>query len=153
MEGIRASVMAVCTVSAAICLAEQLMQGTRLRTPVQLILRLVLAAVIMMPFAGVTDVSLPDIAAYTFDEEDLYGEELYLSELKRLTEENLADSLMEELTAEGIKCGKITPEINISQDGGISIIRVVLAAGTDEGAAEVIRRSLGADTEVVYETD
>ena len=59
--------------------------------------------------------------------------------------------LLGQSNSSGIACYKIETDVNISDDGSISINRVILIADDFEKAAEIVRSSLGQDTEVVNE--
>lgn len=151
MEEFSNAVKAVCIVSAAVCIVENLVSGTRLRSQMRLILNLVLLMAVTAPFVrGGLEFELPDFGKY--DSPDYsYSMEIYHEELKRKTSENVSAVLLEQITAAGIKCEKIEVGVNISEDSSISISRVIISADDFNGAAEIVRSSLGSETEVIDE--
>ena len=55
---------------------------------------------------------------------------------------------MEQIKASGIKCEEIKVSVNISETNSIDINSITVSADNYEAAADVIRSSLGAETEV-----
>ena len=150
MEGFKSCTAAVCAVSAGICIVESLVSGTRLRGQMKFILDLVLITVVITPFikAG-TDFQLPEPGGYGTETD--YHIEVYSDALRRQVSYNVSEVLLQQIQAAGISCYKIETEVNISDDGSISINNVTLSTDNFTGAADVVRRSLGAETEVVDE--
>lgn len=149
MEEFKNAVLAICIVSAAVSIIGNLVSGARLRNQIQLLLNLVLVVVVITSFIrGASELELPDVSRYDSPDHS-YSLELYNENLRRTVSENISVVLSEQLAAAGIKCEKIETEINISEDGGIFISRVALSADNFKAAAEVVRNSLGAETEVV----
>lgn len=148
---IKAAVLAVCAVTAAKCLVGQTAGSVKMKGQLKLILDILLALVITTPFvSGFSVFTLPDIGVYEFSDSE-YRQELYDRALAEQTAMNVEDILSEQLTAAGIDCEKISAEVNIMSDGSISISRVTLNTEDIAGAAEVIRCTLGDETEVVNE--
>lgn len=149
MEGLNSAVRAICAVSAVMCVVEALAGGTRLKGQLRLILDLILALVLTAPFVkGGMDLQLPvidqaDLSAYG------YSQEVYLAQIKAQSEENIASVLAEQISGAGISCEKVSVEVNISPDLSIDISKVELKTDSFSQAAEVVRSSLGAETEVV----
>ena len=149
MEGLNSAVRAICTVSAVMCVVEALAGGTRLKGQLRLILDLILALVLTAPFVkGGMDLHLPvidqaDLSAYG------YSQEVYLAQVKAQSEENIASVLAEQLSGAGISCENVSVEVNISPDLSIDISKVELKTDSFSQAAEVVRSSLGEETEVV----
>lgn len=151
MEGIKNSVIAVCTVSAAICIVESLVSGTRLRNQMKLILNLVLITAATAPFfKGGLDFDMSGFGSYASPDYD-FSREIYNEELRRQTSYNVSAVLLQQINAAGISCEKIETEVNISDDGSISITKVTLKTNNFKRAAEIVRNSLGSETEVVNE--
>lgn len=148
MEGLGSVIKSVCIISAAICLIEGIAAGTRFRNQMKFLLNLVFIIVVAMPvLKGTFEFELPDIEKYMTSEYS-ESEEIYLEELKNQTAENIRSVLMQQLEAAGINCSEIEIEVNISETNSISISSVTVSADNYEAAAEVIRNSLGAETEV-----
>lgn len=149
MEGLNSAVRAICAVSAVMCVVEALAGGTRLKGQLRLILDLILALVLTAPFVkGGIDFQLPvidqaDLSAYG------YSQEVYLAQVKAQSEENIASVLAEQVSGAGISCENVSVEVNISPDLSIDISKVELKTDSFSQAAEVVRSSLGAETEVV----
>lgn len=151
MEEIKSSVMAICAASAAVCIVESLVSGTKLKNQMKLILDLILITVIAAPFIrGAFEFDLSEFRAYDTPDYE-YSREIYNEELRRQTSYNVSEVLLEQISAAGISCDKIETEVNISDDGSISITKVTLIADNFEKAADIIRKSLGDETEVVNE--
>lgn len=149
MENFTAAVRSVCVVSAGICLIKNITGGTKLKTSIELLLKLIFAAVLLAPFVkGGIELELPDFSGFSGGDHN-YSSELYDEELIRQTSRNIAEVLRSQIEAAGLDCGEITAEINISADSSISINRVIISSEEFEAAAEIIRSSLGAETEVV----
>lgn len=151
MEQIKSSVIAVCTVSAAICIIESLVSGTRLKNQMKMILNLVLIAAAAAPFfKGGFDFDLSGLSSdYSLDYS--HSQEMYHEELRRQTSYNISSVLLQQLKAAGILCEKIETDVNISDDGSISIIKVKIKTDNFKEAADIIRSSLGSETEVINE--
>ncbi len=151
MEEIKNSVLAVCTVSAAICIVESLVSGTRLKNQMMLILNLVLITAAAAPFfkGGF----IIDLSEFSSNNVSDYGcsQEIYNEELRRQTSYNVSAVLLQQIQSSGISCEKIETEVNILADGSISITKVTLKTDNFKKAAEIIRSSLGSETEVVDE--
>ena len=148
MDGFRYAVLAVCITSAASALIGNLTAGTKLHKQMKLILDLVTAIVIVLPFAkGTAGFELPEIGASA--SESTYALELYNRSLSRKMAENVGAVLYDQIGAVGIACEKIDIDVNISDDGSIFISSVTLDCEDFEAAAEIVRNSLGEDTEVV----
>ena len=62
---------------------------------------------------------------------------------------NINDILLSQLNSAGISVEDIDTEVNISENSGISINRVIIRTAEFEKAAELIRSSLGQETEVI----
>lgn len=148
MEGASAVIRSVCIISAAICLTDSIASGTRFRNQIRFLLNLVFIAVIIAPIVkGSFELELPDIEKY-MTAEYYDSDEEYMQELEMRTEENISSVLMQQVQAAGINCSKIETDVNISDADSISISRVTVSADDFEAAADVIKSSLGAETEV-----
>lgn len=149
MENFTSAVRTVCIVSAGICLVRNMTGGTKLKTHMELLLKLIFALVLLAPIVkGGIELELPDFSSYSGGGYS-FSPELYDSELIRQTSENIAEVLRTQIEAAGLSCDKITAEVNISESGSISINRVIISSEDFEAAAQIIRSSLGAETEVV----
>lgn len=149
----KAAVLAVCVFSAAKSLIGQTAGSVKMKDQLKLILDILLALVITAPFvSGFADFQLPEIGNYELADYDC-SQELYDAALAEQTASNVCDILAEQIAAAGIACEKITADVNILSDGSISISRVTVNTEDIEGAAEVIRNTLGGETEVVNEGD
>ena len=149
MEGLNSAVRAICAVSAVMCVVEALAGGTKLKGQLRLILDLILALVLTAPFVkGGLEFELPvidqaDLSAYG------YSQEVYLAQVTAQSEENIASVLAEQISGAGISCENVSVEVNILPDLSIDISKVELKTDSFSQAAEVVRSSLGAETEVV----
>lgn len=151
MENFKAAVTSVCIVSAAICLIENLTSGTALKNQMKLMMKLIFALALLTPIvSGGAGIELPEPEDYEFSD-DGYSLELYNSELEKAISENVADVLRGQLRAAGISFGNISVSVNISDDGSISISKVVISAEDFRAASEIIKNSLGEGTEVINE--
>lgn len=150
MENFKASVMAVCVVSAVICIIENIVTGTRLKEQMRLLLNLFMILTAVAPFIGDTPkVELSDAEASS--PLQFQAGEIYSEELRRQTSYNISSVLLEQLKAGGIGCTKIETDVNISDDGSISINRVTVAADDFERASSIIKSAIGTETEVINE--
>lgn len=149
MEKVRSAVMAVCAVSAARCVVGSIVSASRLKNQVMMIMNLMLGAVMLAPFAGgFSEFSLPDIGNYKLPDYDYYGDP-YAEALVYQTSENISAVLAQQLESSGITFEKIVTEVNISADYSISISSVTVTSGDFESAAEIVKSSLGRETEVI----
>lgn len=149
MDDIKTAAAAICAVSAGSAVIEGIFGGTQLRQQMKLLMDLILAILLISPFVkGGMDLQLPRINTFDLGEYS-YSQELYMEALAEQTRENVSGVLREQIEAAGIACGDIVPEVNISEDMCIDIVRVVLSADDFSAAAGIVRDSLGADTEVV----
>jgi biopolymer transport protein ExbD len=149
MENFVAAVRAVCFVSVGICIIQSITDGTRLRGAADIVLKLIFALAVTAPIvSGAFEFELPDLSA--FDSTDYsYSTEIYENELCTQVSENISAVLREQLKAAGINAEKIDTEVNISQDGSISINRVIISTSDFEASAKIIRGSIGQETEVI----
>ena len=149
MDDFKSAAAAVCMVSAGICAVRGLVSGTSLRGKVEMILKMVFAIVLLAPVVGgCKDAELPRLGSYELSEYG-YSMELYNAELAKQAKDNLTAVLVQQMEANGVECGKIEVDVNISADGGISISRVTVSVDDFDRAAEIIRNCLGSGTEVV----
>lgn len=148
MEGLSSVIKAVCIISAAICMIDCLVAGTRFKNQMKFLLNLVFVTVIITPIInGVFTLELPELDMSVVTEyEDT--DELYIEEIKKQTGANISAVLKQQLEASGINCSDIETNINISETNSISINSVTVKADDFEAAVQVIRNSLGAETEV-----
>ena len=143
------AVHAICFVSAGIYLLGMLTEGTRLIKQADFVFRLVFSVVFLsLVINGFRKAEFPDI--HEIEIKDYSNSvEIYRNELSRKAGENIADILYSQLKAAGISIEKIDAEVNISEDGSISISRIIISSADPESASELIRRSLGQETEVI----
>jgi len=139
----------ICFVSASIYLLRMLSDGTRLQKQADFVYRLVFSFVfISLVINGFRNANFPEI--HGIEAKDYSDSaEVYRNELAAKAGENIADILYSQLKAAGICIDKIDAEVNISEDGSISINRIIISSADPESAAELIRRSLGQETEVI----
>lgn len=150
MENITAAIKSVCIISAVICIVDSLTAGTRFRSQIKLILNLVLIIVIAAPLVkGTFELNLPDLSLYEMSDYS-NTENVYREEMLYTTGENISAVLRSQLEAAGIVCDKIETSVNISETNSISISSVTISTDNFEAAAEIIRNSLGSDTEVLH---
>ena len=150
MEQITAAVRSVCIMSAGIYLVSSLIGGTKVRPQAETLIKLVfLFFTAVSAISCVKDFELPETVMSDKRDYSAYTG-VYDKELVRKTSENISEVLRSQLEAEGIDVEKINTEVNISENGSISISRIVIGTSDNEAASAVIRRSLGDATEVVY---
>ncbi len=148
MDEIKAAVGAVCAVSAVRCVVGNITSATRLKNQVMIILDLLLAAVMAAFFMrGCSSFELPEISVYEYESGEY--ESAYEETLESQVSSNICLVLQQQLEAAGIDCEKIQAEVNISADGSIFINRVTVISGDFQAASDIIRSSLGTETEVV----
>lgn len=149
MEDLKNAVMAVCIVSAGVCMIENMVSGTRLKTQMKFLLNLTVVTVLVASFTkGGIAFEMPDIPAYS-QSEYKNSQEIYNDEICRQTAENISSVLYEKITSAGIKCTEIQTEVNISEDNSIFISKVIISADDFGTAVEIARNTLGNDTEVI----
>lgn len=149
MEDLKNAVMAVCIVSAGVCMIENMVSGTRLKTQMKFLLNLTVVTVLVASFTkGGIAFEMPDFPAYSQSE---YGnsQEIYNDEICRQTAENISSVLYEKIMSAGINCTEIHTEVNISDDNSIFISKVIISADDFGSAVEIVRNTIGSDTEVV----
>lgn len=112
-------------------------------------LDLILAVVMLLPIVnGFREFSFPEISDYRMAEYDS-TDDVYAASLIAQTEKNVEDVLMEQIMAAGIPCEKIEAEVNIFADHSISITKVTVTSEDFEAASEIVKNSLGSETEVI----
>ncbi|MDE6035959.1 MAG: hypothetical protein K2G36_08635 [Ruminococcus sp.] len=149
MEDLKNAVMAVCIISAGVCMIENLVSGTRLKTQMKFLLNLTVVTVLVASFAkGGVSFEMPDFSTYSQQD---YGisEEVYNNEICRQTAENVSSAILQQLTASGINCTEIQTEVNISDDNSIFINKVTIRSDDFGKAVEIIRNIIGDSVEVV----
>ncbi|MBE6861285.1 MAG: hypothetical protein E7497_00080 [Ruminococcus sp.] len=149
MDNLKEIIRAVCIISAAICIMDGLVSGTRLKNQMKFLLNLIFITVIVTPFLkGTLKFELPDLKNYTLPEYTKQ-DELYNEEIRIQTGENISSVLLQQLEAAGVECSKIETNVNISETNSIYISNVTVSADDFQAAAQVIRNSLGEETEVI----
>ena len=149
MEDITTAVRAVCITAAGICIISHITEGTRLRSQAEFVYRLVFAIVVAgLIFNGRKQIELPDLSSFDSNEFS-FSTEAYDNAVAEQTASNISDILSSQLSAAGITVDDIKTEINISEESGISINRIIIRTADFNKAAEIIRSSLGQETEVV----
>lgn len=150
MEDLKNAVMAICIVSAGICMIENMVSGTRLKSQMKFLLNLVVVTVLIASFTkGGIDFELPD-----FQENDAgYSWELYNNEICQQTSENISSILYGQISDAGINCTEIHTEVNISDDNSIFISKVTISADDFKTAEQIVKNSIGSNTEVINGMD
>lgn len=149
MEDLKNSVMAVCIISAGVCMIENMVSGTRLKSQMKFLLNLTVVTVLVASFTkGGIAFEMPDFPAYNQQNYET-SQEVYNDEICRQTAENISSVLNEQLTAYGINCTEIKTEVNISDDNSIFISKVIISADDFGSAVEIVRNIIGSDAEVV----
>ena len=149
MDNLVSAAGGVCVVSVLICVLRMIAGGTKLKGQAELIMKLVLAASVTAVISdGALNLELPDIPSGTGNDYSA-AEQVRDAELIRQTGENISEVLRGQLSAAGIDTEKIETEVNILEDGSIIISRVITSSADNDAAAELIRSSLGQETEVV----
>ena len=140
--------MAICIVSAGVCMIENMVSGTRLKSQMKFLLNLTVITVLIASFTkGSLNFEMPDIQS----EDTEYSQELYNNEICRQTAENISSILSEQINNAGIICTEINTEVNISDDNSIFISKVIISADDFEKAEKIIKNNVGSNTEVVNE--
>ncbi|NLT09693.1 MAG: hypothetical protein GXY08_09345 [Ruminococcus sp.] len=149
MEEMKSCAASICAASAVICIIENIVSGTKLNNQMKILLDLILAIVIITPFIR-KDITFDLRAAESYSAGN-YDEaaEIYNERLRQQTSYNISEVLLSQIRSAGVICNKIETEVNISEDGSISITKVALIADDFERAADIVRSSLGKDAEVV----
>ncbi len=148
MEELKSTIRNICILSVGICVLKYLISGTKLAKQMELIFRIVCVIVIAEPLLkhGL-HIELPDFSEY-LDRNYTITETEYNEELKKQSAENIEQVLEQQITASGVKCEEIDVNINIMSDNSILINKVTVRADDFARAEEIIKNSLGADTEV-----
>ncbi len=146
MEDFKNAVMAICIVSAGVCMIENMVSGTRLKSQMKFLLNLTVITVLIASFTkGSLNFEMPDIQS----EDTEYSQELYNNEICRQTAKNISSILSEQINNAGIICTEINTEVNISDDNSIFISKVIISADDFEKAEKIIKNNVGSNTEVV----
>ena len=148
MQDFKNAVLAICIVSAGVCMIENMVSGTRLKSQMKFLLNLTVITVLIASFTkGSLNFEMPDIQS----EDTEYSQELYNNEICRQTAENISSILSEQINNAGIICTEINTEVNISDDNSIFISKVIISADDFEKAEKIIKNNVGSNTEVVNE--
>ncbi len=146
MEDFKNAVMAICIVSAGVCMIENMVSGTRLKSQMKFLLNLTVITVLIASFTkGSLNFEMPNIQS----EDTEYSQELYNNEICRQTAKNISSILSEQINNAGIICTEINTEVNISDDNSIFISKVIISADDFEKAEKIIKNNVGSNTEVV----
>ena len=150
MDALKSAVLSVCILSAGIWAVRELTAVSVLRKRMELILKMVFVIVLLTPFVkGGFEVQLPELSDRELLENNC-SREAYKSALAEQTADNISQVLQQQIQASGIKCSKVSVDVNISDDGSIIITKVTVNADNFEKSAEIIKGCLGNETEVVY---
>lgn len=149
MEDLKNAVMAVCIISAGVCMIENMVSGTRLKSQMKFLLNLTVVTVLVASFTkGGIAFEMPDFSEYS-QQNYKTSQEVYNNEICRQTAENISSVIFEQLTASGINCTEIQTEVNISDDSSIFISKVIISSDDFGSAVEIVRNIIGNSTEVV----
>ena len=149
MKELTSAAGGVCAVSALICVLRMISGGTRLKSQAELLMKLILGMAVAAVFTdGISDFELPEAFSGSGTDYSIMSQ-VCDEEVAARAGENISEVLRGQLCAAGIDAEKIRTEVNILQDGSITISRVVISTEDIEAAAAVIRSSLGQETEVV----
>lgn len=152
-DNILTAVRNICCVSVGIYLLRLITDGTRLKKQAAFVLKLIFAVVFAaVVIKGCKEFRLPEISKYEKHDYSASAE-MYRNEVERKASENISDILYSQLKAAGIDIKDLQTEVNISEDGSIDISRVIISSADPAAAAELIRKSLGQETEVINGTD
>lgn len=150
MEDLKNAVMAVCIVSAGMCMIENMVSGTRLKLQMKFLLNLVVVTVLIASFTkGGINFEIPEFQ----ESETSYSQELYNDEICYQTSENISSVLYEQISNAGINCTEIHTEVNISDDNSIFISKVTISADDFKTAEQIVKNSIGSNTEVINGMD
>ena len=135
MENVTIAVRAVCVTAVGICIVSHITEGTRLHSQAEFIYRLIFAIVVAgLIFNGRKQIELPDLSGFDSNEFS-FSTEAYDNAVAEQTASNITDILLSQLNAAGISVDDIVTEVNISEDNGISINRVIIRTADFEIAA------------------
>lgn len=148
MNELKSAVSALCILGAGAYLCQLILGGTKLNRQVSLLITMFMAATLLGFFGkGLESFEIPEIPPLALEGNDC-ASEMYRHELENESAGNICKVLMAQLNAAGIEPEKIEADVNISPDGSISITKVRLTGCGEEGA-ELVRKSLGCEREVV----
>ena len=151
MEEMVTAVRTVCVLCIGICAVQSMTEGTRLKSQAGMVMKLILAVIIgSVIMKGGREFSLPDLGGSSNMSYE-HDKEIYDEEIIRQTEKNISDVLTAQVRSAGINVEKIAADVNIPQNGSIVINRVFINTSDNDSAADIIRGSLGQETEVVDE--
>lgn len=145
METCRQAALCACAVSLAYGILTHMLPADRFAKQLRLIMTLVLLIALIQPFVGRT-VSLPTLGLPE-DTREAYAQQ-YTDALARQTEEELGETLRQQLEAAGIACQELQVGIHIDRQGGIDIREVRLQCADFQAAAALLREALGTDTTI-----
>jgi hypothetical protein len=147
------AVRSICYVSVGIFLLRLVTDGTKLKKQAAFVMKLVFAVVFASTvIRGFNEFEFPEIGQYEASDYSQAANR-YRQEVAEKAAENISDVLRSQLEAAGIDVKELQTEINISEDGSIDISRVIVSSADPAAAAELIRKSLGHETEVINGTD
>lgn len=147
------AVRSVCYVSVGIFLLRLVTDGTKLKNQAAFVMKIVFAVVFVSTvIRGFKVFEFPEIGQYEASDYSQAADR-YRQEVAEKAAENISDVLCSQLEAAGIDVKELQTEINISEDGSIDISRVIVSSADSAAAAELIRKSLGHETEVINGTD
>ncbi len=146
---ILSAVRSVCYVSGGIYLIRLITDGTRLKKQAAFVIKLVFAVVFVSVVTNCCmKFEFPEIVSYEATDYSFEAEK-YRNEVAEKAAENISDILFNQLKAAGIDVKELQTEVNISENGSIDISRVIVSSADSTAAAELIRKSLGQETEVI----
>ena len=143
------AVRSLCFVSVGLCLLKILTEGTRLQKQAGFVFRLVFLLVFASTVINIfrntefQEIQKIEVADYS------YAKEIYRKELAEKAADNISNILYSQIEAECIDIEKVEADINISENGSIDINRIIISSADPESAADLIRKSLGQETEVI----
>lgn len=155
MDILNKMVMAACFCGIAMSLCDMISPDEKFRKQLHFIFSLVFAIGITAPFANIIrNFSAENGICMNISEYNDIADEndMYKKYLKKMTEENISESLKNLLESNGISVYKICVETDISDSSCISIIKTQLSCDDFEKGADIIKSETGAECEL-WQTD
>lgn len=154
MNTIKLMVGTACFIGIAISIADAIKPSEKFNNQIRMIFSLVFLLSILTPIVtNGFDFSINQDVISTNGSQYSEMESVVDNQIKLITENNIANSLVLKLTESGIECKEINVSINIEDSSGISINSIELDSDDNEKSKKIISTllSIGEDVIIIKE--
>ena len=150
MNTIKMMIGTACFIGIAISIADMIKPSEKFNKQIRMIFSLTFVLSILTPIVSSGfDFSISQDTMSTNGSQYSEMDTAVDNQIKMMTENNIANSLMVKLVESGIKCNEIDVSINIDENSGISINKIEIDSDDNEKSKMIISTLLSIGEEVI----